>query len=320
MSGEKLSVRINKKQDEAQDIASFELVAAGGSDLPPFAPGAHIDVYVAGLVRQYSLCNGPEDAGRYVIAVKKEIDSRGGSRAMHEELHEGDLINIGAPRNNFHLDQSARHTLLLAGGIGVTPILSMARHLLAAGASFELHYFTRSIAHTAFHSLLSGPEFKGKVNFHYALEPERLGATLHRLLWKRPEGGQLYLCGPRPFMDLVETSAAAGWSPESVHLEYFAADPQSLAGAQEAFQVRLARSGGTYDIPAGKTIVQALAEQGVTIDTSCEQGVCGTCLTGVLEGIPDHRDAFLTEDEQRACDKIMPCVSRAKTPLLVLDL
>ncbi len=316
----KLSVRINKKQMEAQDIASFELVSADGKPLPSFTPGAHIDVHVAGLVRQYSLCNAPADGARYLIAVKREAESRGGSRAMHENLNEGDLITVGEPRNNFQLDLSARHSVLMAGGIGVTPMLSMALHLLATGASFELHYFTRSIAHTAFHALLSGPDFKGKVDFHYALEPERLRTSLHKLLWQRPEGGQLYLCGPRPFMDLVEASAAPGWPPDAVHLEYFSADPESLSGSQESFQVRLARSGGTYDIPAGKTIVQALAEQGVNVATACEQGVCGTCLTGVLEGIPDHRDAFLDDAERSAGDKMLLCVSRAKTPLLVLDL
>ena len=315
-----LSVRISRKQEEALDIASFELVAADGAALPSFTPGAHIDVHVAGLIRQYSLCNSPEDCGRYLIAVKKEAESRGGSRAMHEDLNEGDLVTIGAPRNNFRLELSAGHTMLLAGGIGVTPMLSMANHLLATGASFELHYFPRSIAHTAFHGLLSSPEFAGKVYFHYALEPERLRASLHKLLWQRPEGGQLYLCGPRPFMDLVEASAAAGWPPETVHLEYFSADPESLAGRSDAFRVRLARSGGDYAVPAGKSIVQALAEQGVTVATACEQGVCGTCLTGVLEGVPDHRDAYLDDDEKRANDKMLPCVSRAKTPVLVLDL
>ena len=321
MSKTTLQARVDRIRRETAEVLSFELVAADGCPLPPFTPGSHIDLYVSrDLVRQYSLCNGPGDTDSYVIAVKREAKSRGGSAAMHDRVREGDVITISEPRNNFVLDWSATHQLLLAGGIGVTPILSMARHLNAAGAAFQLQYFTRSIEHTAFHDVLSAPEFYGKVVFHYALQPEGLRAYLRNLLWRRPEGGHIYLCGPRPFMDLVETTAAATWPPESVHLEYFAADPMSLAGSQNEFKVRLARSGGVYTVPENKTIVNALSEHGIRIDTSCEQGVCGTCLTGVLEGVPDHRDVFLTDDEKLAGDKILPCVSRAKTPILVLDI
>lgn len=316
-----LTVRVHKITQEASDIKCFELHSVSGEALPAFTPGSHIDVHVAdGLIRQYSLCNGPDDLAHYQIAVKREVESRGGSQAMHEQVREGDLIKIGAPRNNFMLKESNGPYLLLAGGIGVTPIMSMARHLLARGVPFELQYFTRSIAHTAFHAFLSGPEFQGRVKFHYALEPEGLRAYLRKLLWQYPENGSLYLCGPRVFMDLVESTAAATWPPDAVHLEYFGADPLSLAGEQESFEVRLARSGGTYAVPAGVPITEALAAQGIHIDTSCEQGVCGTCLTGVLEGTPDHRDVYLTDAEKKSCDKIMPCVSRAKSPLLVLDL
>jgi vanillate monooxygenase ferredoxin subunit len=314
-----LTVRVKRIRQEALDIKSFELEAADGRTLPAFTPGSHIDVHLAaGMVRQYSLCGGP--APSYQIAVKKEPDSRGGSLAMHERVKQGDALQISIPRNNFALVPDANYHLLLAGGIGVTPILSMARHLLASGASFELQYFSRSIQYTAFHELLSSPEFKGRVVFHYALEPDAVRAYLRKLLWRRPPGAHLYLCGPRPFMDLVETTAAPTWAPEAVHLEYFAADPASLAGPRERFKVRLARSGGEYAIAPEQSIVQALAEHGVHIETSCEQGVCGTCLTGLLEGKPDHRDVFLTDEEKSAGDKIMPCVSRSRSELLVLDL
>jgi vanillate O-demethylase ferredoxin subunit len=239
---------------------------------------------------------------------------------MHERVKEGDTLRISAPRNNFALVPDANYHLLLAGGIGITPLLSMTRHLLATGASFELQYFSRSIQHTAFHKLLSSPEFKGRVVFHYALEPDAVRAYLRKLLWRHPPGAHLYLCGPRPFMDLVETTAAPTWAPEAVHLEYFAADPASLSGPRENFKVRLARSGGDYVVPADKSIVHALSEQGVHIETSCEQGVCGTCLTGLLEGTADHRDVFLSDEERSAGDKIMPCVSRSRSEVLVLDL
>jgi vanillate O-demethylase ferredoxin subunit len=316
-----LTVKVKNVRQETLDVKSFELVSADAAPLQSFTAGSHIDIQVSpGLVRQYSLCNSPFDSGHYVIAVKKEPQSRGGSAGMHERIKQGDVLKISKPRNNFALASEARHHLLLAGGIGVTPVLSMARQLLVAGASFELQYFSRSIQHTAFHELLSAPEFKGKVSFHYALEPEAVRAYLRKLLWHRPPEGHLYLCGPRPFMDLVETTAAPTWAPEAVHLEYVTADPASLAGPRETFIVKLARAGGEFTIPADKSIVEALAAQGVVVDTSCEQGVCGTCLTGVLAGQPDHRDVFLTDEEKQAGDKMMPCVSRSKSEVLVLDL
>ena len=316
-----LKVRVERIRPESPEIKSFELVSATREPLPEYTPGSHIDVHIdAGVVRQYSLCNGPAERERYVIAVKREAASRGGSRAMHERIAEGDVLSISAPRNHFPIDPKATHHLLLAGGIGVTPLISMARHLQSCGASFDLQYFTRSVEHTAFHAVLSRPHFDGKITFHYALDPDGLHAYLHRLLWRRPEGAHLYVCGPRPFMDLVETTASATWPPEAVHTEYFTADPMAYAGPREAFEVRLARRGGAYKIPADKSIVGALAEYGVEIPTSCEQGVCGTCLCGVLEGTPDHRDAFLTEAQRKAGDKMMPCVSRAKGTTLVLDI
>jgi vanillate O-demethylase ferredoxin subunit len=210
--------------------------------------------------------------------------------------------------------------VLLAGGIGITPILSMAKHLEATRASYQLQYFTRSRQHTAFRDLLSLPPFGERVLFRYALEPGELHTCLKDLLGHRSEKAHLYVCGPRPFMDLVKATAAAAWPPASVHSEYFCADPGSLADPGGEFEVKLARTGRTYTVPEGKTIVQLLAENDVHIEVSCEQGICGTCLTGVLEGTPDHRDMFLTDDEKSACDRLTPCVSRAKSRLLVLDL
>jgi vanillate O-demethylase ferredoxin subunit len=316
-----LTVRVAAIRDEALDVRSFALVPADARPLPAFSAGSHIDVHVApGLVRQYSLCNDPAETGRYQIAVKREADSRGGSQGMHERVREGALLTISPPRNNFALSPAARHHLLIAGGIGITPLLAMARQLARTGGEFALVYFSRSIAHTAFHDLLSAPEFRSRVSFHYALEPEQVRAYLRKVLWTRPPEGHLYLCGPRPFMDLVEATAAPTWPPSAVHLEYFSADPASLAGPREGFLVKLARHGGEFEIAEGRTIIEVLAEHGVTVETSCEQGVCGTCLTGVLEGEPDHRDVFLTDAEKSANDRMTVCVSRAKTARLVLDL
>ncbi|WP_418320130.1 PDR/VanB family oxidoreductase [Piscinibacter sakaiensis] len=317
----KLNVRVRGIRPASAEVRVLELEAANGTPLPPFTPGSHIDVHLgAGLVRQYSLCNGPADTDRYTIAVKRETDSRGGSAAVHERIKEGDTLEIGAPRNNFELRDTAAHYVLVAGGIGVTPILSMARHLLARGASFELHYFARSIALAAFHDELSAPAFGGRVDFHYALAPEATRAKLRKILWTRRPHAHLYLCGPRPFMDSVEDVASATWPPEAIHVEYFTADQDALAAPRGSFVVKLARSGGDYVVPEELSIAQALAQYGVMVDVSCEQGVCGTCLTGVLGGEPDHRDSFLTDEERRSCDKVMPCVSRARSDVLILDL
>jgi vanillate monooxygenase ferredoxin subunit len=314
-------LKVHRVTQEAEGIRCFDLVSADGASLPAFGAGAHIDLHLGeGLIRQYSLCNGPEQTGSYSVAVKLEPESRGGSRTMHEALKEGDIVRVSGPRNNFPLDATARHHLLLAAGIGVTPLLSMARHLKAAGASYEMKYFTRSPAHTAFHQALSAPDFSDRVDFRYALEPDQLGDCLSDILKVRPEGGHVYLCGPRPFMALVEEVAARTYPPEAVHLEYFSADEALLAGPRESFTVKLAKSGREIEVPAGESILDALARNGLHIDMLCQQGVCGTCLTGVVEGIPDHRDAFLTDAEKRANDKIMVCCSRSLTPQLVLDL
>ncbi len=321
MESKTLLVQVHKIKDEAIDIKSFELVSADGQLFPPITPGSHIDVHIAdGIIRQYSLCNGPDNTQSYLIAVKKEAASRGGSSAMHEKIKVGDTLSIGMPRNNFSLIAQAKRHVLLGGGIGITPLLSMARHLLAGGADFELHYFSRSVKHAAFHEIFSGPEFKDKVIFHLALEADEVRACLRELLGSRPEGAHLYLCGPRFFMDQVEAAAAATWPAQAVHLEYFVADPISLAGPQDAFEVSLARSGGTYVIPEGQSIVDVLAQHGIRIEVSCEQGVCGTCLTGVVSGTPDHRDVFLNSEEKAGGDVILPCVSRCTSPKLVLDL
>ena len=315
-----LTVRIKHIEQQALDVKSFLLVSTDDQPLPAFSAGSHIDVHIGnGITRQYSLCNGPDERDAYLIAVKREPASRGGSARMHE-MQEGDVLTIGAPRNNFALDASASHHVLLAGGIGITPLLSMARQLQADHASFELHYFARSEQHAAFRNLLSAAELSSHVRFHHGLQPDAMQRHLQDFLASRPGGAHLYLCGPRPFMDMVTTCAAAAWPAGTVHLEYFAAAPEDSAGPQDAFRIHLARSGESYEVPQGKSIISILAAHGHALETSCEQGVCGTCLTTVLEGVPDHRDVFLSDAEKAACNKILPCVSRAKSPLLVLDL
>ncbi len=316
-----IEVLVKSISDEAEGIRSFVLAPPAGTVLPAYAAGSHIDVHISqGLVRQYSLCAAGVEPSNYTIAVKREPRSRGGSRFMHEELAVGSTLKIGAPRNNFPLDEQADHSILLAGGIGITPIIAMADRLAALGRSFELHYFARSIAQTAFHDRLSKADYTRQVHFHYSLDPDGVRSYLRKLLWDRRTGGHLYLCGPKPFMDMAETVAAATWPPEAVHLEYFSADPISLAGPRAEFEVSLARTGGTFLVPEDKSIIEVLADNGIDIEYSCEQGVCGTCLTGVLDGEPDHRDMFMTAEEKSANDKMCPCVSRARSSRLTLDI
>jgi vanillate O-demethylase ferredoxin subunit len=316
-----LAVRIAHVRDQAVDIRSFDLIGAPGTSLPPFEPGAHVDVHLAGgIVRQYSLCNGPGEHDRYRIAVKREPDSRGGSRAMHE-LREGDVLTIGPPRNHFPLKHAEGPSVLVAGGIGITPLLAMALQLAADARLFTLHYFTRSLEHTAFRRELSSAGLGEYVTFNYGSPPEAVQSCLADLFRVRPACGQLYVCGPRPFMDLVvQVASAAAWPASAINLEYFAADDAALAAPVTTFRVRLARRGGEYTIPPDRSIVAVLAEHGIAVETSCEQGVCGTCLARVLEGTPDHRDSVLGDDEKAAGGWIACCVSRSHSPVLVLDL
>ena len=316
-----LQVRVARKAVEALDICSFELVAADGRPLPPFSAGSHVDVQLpGGLTRQYSLANDPTESHRYLIAVLRDAASRGGSAAMHDAVHEGDTLTISAPKNHFPLAHDATRHLLLAGGIGVTPILCMAERLAVTGADFEMHYCTRSRSRTAFHERIRASGFAGRVHFHFDDGDAAQRLDLAALLAAPAPGTHLYVCGPRGFMDAVLGSArAGGWPEASLHVEYFNAEVTSH-DADAPFEVQLASSGRVVVVPRERTVVQALADAGVEVPTSCEQGVCGTCLTRVLSGVPDHRDLYLTPDEQAANDQFTPCCSRAKTPRLVLDL
>ena len=317
-------VRVAALAEETADIRRFELESADGTALPAFTAGAHIDLHLGpGLIRQYSLCNTPgegEGSARYVIAVKKEPASRGGSAKLHDSVKLGDVLHVTGPRNHFPIDPTATEHLLLAGGIGVTPMLSMAGHLKAQGQRFRLKYFTRSPAHTAFHQELGSKAWAAHVDFHYAVEPERLRAYLRTVLGHPPAGGHVYVCGPRPFMDMVMDIASTSYPPGAVHSEYFAADPNAQAGARDGFVVRCARSEKEFAVPEGESIINVLSRNGVDVEVMCEQGVCGTCLTGVLQGRPDHRDSYLTPDERASNEKIMVCCSRSLDPVLVLDL
>lgn len=322
MNTSDLRVRVVRKAREALDICAFELVHADGQrSLPAFSAGSHIDVQLPnGLTRQYSLCNDPTESHRYVIGVLRDAASRGGSLALHDQVHEGDVLHISAPKNHFPLAHDAAHSVLLAGGIGVTPILCMAERLHITGASFEMHYCTRSPGRTAFFERIKGSEFAGRVQFHFDDGAPAQKLELQRILSEVKPGTHLYVCGPKGFMDHVLGAArSAGWPAAQLHFEFFGAEI-ARSDADESFEVKLASSGRVVTVGRDQTVVQALAAIGVELETSCEQGVCGTCLTRVLDGEPDHKDMYLTPEEQAANDQFLPCCSRAKSKLLVLDL
>jgi vanillate O-demethylase ferredoxin subunit len=314
------TVRIVRKTVEAQDICSFELVDPDGRPLPRFTAGAHVDVHLPdGLVRQYSLCNNPAETHRYLIAVLRESNSRGGSAGMHA-LAEGALLTISEPRNHFPLADAATHHLLLAGGIGVTPILSMAEQLVRSDVSFDLHYCTRSRSRAAFVDRIEGSAFASLAALHFDDGEASQKLNLATPLQQSAPGTHLYVCGPSGFMDWVlATARAAGWADERLHREYFNAAPVD-ASADRAFEVRIASTGQVIAVAADQSVVEALADHGIEIPVSCEQGVCGTCLTRIREGTPLHRDMFLTPAEQARGDQFTPCCSRATSARLVLDL
>ncbi|HDR9587141.1 TPA: oxidoreductase [Burkholderia stabilis] len=316
-----LTVRVAAKHDEAADICSFELVRADGLPLPPFSAGSHIDVIVpGGPTRQYSLCNAPDENHRYRIAVLRDPKSRGGSAGMHDRVNAGDTLTISAPRNHFALAPGATHSLLLAGGIGVTPILCMAERLARIDASFDMHYCTRSRPRTAFLDRIARAPYAGRVQVHFDDEADSQRFDIAARLAVPEPGTHLYVCGPKGFMDAVLTTArASGWPEAQLHYEFFAADERQK-DQDGRFEVEIASSGRVIVVEKNESVVQALAKAGIEIETSCEQGVCGTCATRVLAGEPEHFDLCLTPDERAANDQFLPCCSRSKSARLVLDL
>lgn len=319
-TNQKITVRVASKRMVAEGIALFDLVSVAGEQLPPFTAGSHIDVQVPnGLVRQYSLCNDPRDSHHYSIAVQKEPNSRGGSTGMHDLLHEGHDLNISVPRNHFPLMRSAKKSLLLAGGIGITPLLSMAIELSNSEASFELHCCSRNRKRAAFVDQLQS-KFGQQVKFHFDDGDEGQKLDLNSLLSNPSPEVHLYTCGPKGFMDAVlDTARSSGWNDQNLHYEFFSA-PQTSFDTEDVFEVVVASSGRVIPVTKDQTILAALTGHGIDLPFSCEQGVCGTCLTNVLEGIPDHRDMYLTPEEQSANDKMLVCCSRAKSPRLVLEI
>ena len=318
MSG--LEMRVAAIRREAEGILGFDLVPVTGGTLPVFTAGAHIDVMLPGLpARQYSLCNAPGETDRYQIAVLREPASRGGSRHLHERVATGDRLLIGPPKNHFELAPGAGHSLLIAGGIGVTPILAMAEALAAKSAPFALHYCARSAARMAFADRLAAAPFRDRVHLHLDDGPEDQRLPLAALLAARGPEDHVYICGPSGFLDWVKSAAlAAGWPEEAVHTEYFSGSVEQR-DSDSAFEIEVAGSGQVVTVAKGQTALDALLAAGLDVPNSCTEGVCGMCMTRVIDGRPDHRDQFLTAAERARNDCFMPCSSRALSARLVIE-
>ncbi|WP_159833916.1 PDR/VanB family oxidoreductase [Burkholderia sp. 8Y] len=312
------TVVVTKKDQVAEGIFRFELRDEEGHALPPFTAGAHLTVRVPnGANRNYSLCNDPDETDRYVIAVKRDAAGRGGSVSMADEVAEGGRIDVSEPRNEFGLSERARSFVFVAGGIGITPILSMMRHLRAtSGPRFKLYYVSRSPETTAFLDELSSAEWKPHVVIHHDHGDLANALDFWPVFEKPGSGAHVYCCGPRALMDSVR-DMTGHWPTGTVHFESFGVD-QSRAAENTPFSVKLERSGRSFEIPKDRSILEILRDNGIRAPSSCESGTCGSCRTTLCAGEADHRDMVLGDDEKR--DQIMICVSRAKSEELVLDL
>jgi vanillate O-demethylase ferredoxin subunit len=315
-----LEVRVKRISYEAEGINSYDLVSPTGGDLAPFTAGSHVDLHLSnGMVRSYSLVNDQRERHRYVIAVNKDAAGRGGSRFVHDNMRVGDTIQVSYPRNNFALHEGAELSVLIAGGIGITPLFSMVRQLETLGRPWELFYAARTRSAAAFLDNLNALRPDVGRNLHLDFDDKRSGRVfdLAAIVKNAPACTHLYCCGPLPMLEAFE-AATADCPTDHVHVEYFQArEARAIAGG---FEVRLARSNRTIAVEAGKTILDALLDAGIAANHACAEGVCGTCETRVIDGTPDHRDQFLSKDEQAANKSIMICCSGAKCRTLVLDL
>jgi phthalate 4,5-dioxygenase reductase subunit len=316
-ASEMMPLTIWRKTEIARDIFLFELGPREPGDLPGFTAGSHLLVQAPnGIARRYSLCNAPSDRGRYLIAVKRDPAGRGGSLSMAQDTAVGDVLLVSPPLNYFPLSDDAASHVLIAGGIGITPMRAMLHELIARRADFRLIYCTRSPEATAFRQELSDPALAGRIRVHHDHGDPKHSLAVRPLLADRPEGAHVYCCGPRPLMQAVR-DAANHWPSATVHFEDFGTSAVPGEGADRPFLVRLAKSGTILDVPVGVSILDALRREGIAVPSSCESGTCGSCRTRLLDGTADHRDFVLDDDEQEG--EIMICVSRARSGMLTLD-
>lgn len=315
-----MQLSIRSIAPEASDIISLELVSPSGAMLPPFTAGAHINLQLGnGLTRSYSLLNDPSERDRYVVAVNKDPESRGGSRYIHETLRQGQTLEVSEPRNNFPLVEDASLVVLIAGGIGITPLLGMIRRLESLGRPWKLVYNVRTRRKGAFLREVQALEdlAPGRVQLHIVDECGGDFIDMDALVQCFPTDAHLYCCGPAPLLQAFE-QACTSRPADQIHVEYFSA--QQEAAAAGGYDVVLSRSQRTFRIELGKSILNTLLEYGVEVSHACQEGVCGACQTKVIEGTPDHRDSFLTPREKSGGKTMMLCCSGSLSDTLVLDL
>ncbi len=315
-----LQVRVKSVTYEAERINSYELRPLEGGELPPFTAGAHIDVRLHnGFTRSYSLTNPQGERHRYVIAVANDTASAGGSRYIHEHVRAGDRLTITPPRINFVLVEDAKHSVLIAGGIGITPIWCMVQRLVALGRSWELHYSARTHETAAFLepvTALRDNRNRNPVVLNFDFEPDGKLLNLKKIIGNAAADAHLYCCGPTGMLEAFE-QATESRPRDHVHVEYFSA--KEAPATSGGFTVSFAKSNVKIFVEEGKTILDAMIGAGLSPPRSCCEGVCGTCEMRVIEGIPDHRDMVLTDAERKANKSILICCSGAKSETLVLD-
>lgn len=318
-----LKLLVRQVRFEGRGINSYELVDPEGAQLPSFTAGAHIDIHLAdGVVRQYSISNAPRERHRYVIAVLRDERGRGGSKALHDQLRVQDIVRVSRPRNNFHLVDGAHRVLLIAGGIGVTPLKAMAHELDDAGIDYEMHYCAKDARSAAFAEEFEPMRASGRLHFHFDGGDPSAGLDIRDLLNTPREGEHVYYCGPGGFMKAC-ADAAQHWPTGTVHFEHFKAPErapgeQAANDASDSFIVRIASTGQEIEVTKDESIAEALAGAGVAMETSCCAGLCGTCKVRYLQGEVEHNDCIMSDEEK--AEFLTACVSRATSKLLVLDL
>ncbi|MBT5076804.1 MAG: oxidoreductase [Rhodospirillales bacterium] len=321
-----LELKVTEARNLTHSIKMFELVAVGGGDLPEFDAGAHIDIHTgAGVVRSYSLANDPADRSRYVTAILREENGGGGSKWMHDTVAIGDVLKTSEPSNNFPLKEDAGESIFLAGGIGITPMMAMGHRLKSIGGKCHLHYCSKSADDTAFLEEAK-TLFGDNITFHHDGGDPSKGIKKNEVFAIRPDGAHLYVCGPAGLLNAVRT-AVAHWPDDAVHFELFTSarteeeQAEVATRGNEAFEIELAKTGTTLTVPADKTILDVLLDEGLSVPYACEEGWCGACIIDLVSGKGDHRDEVLSNAEKEADNKIQVCISRAMPgEKLVLDL
>lgn len=312
-----IKVKIIARDDQGQGVMVITMAALDNQPLPPFEAGAHVDLYLGdGLLRQYSLCSSPHNHGTYRLGILKSPESRGGSARAHQ-INPGDIVEISAPRNLFPLDHTANHSLLISGGIGVTPMLAMADTLYRQGKSFEFIYCAKSRATAGFVDEILSGHWSDLARLHFSDENAKKRISLSEILSDAPYNTHLYVCGPEGFMQWVLGSAEeSGFSDQQLHKEFF---NKTVETSGNSFTVHVANLNKEVMVLENQSITEALSDAGIKVKVSCQQGICGTCLANVLSGTPDHRDSYLTEDEKEDNDQIILCCSRSRSERLEIE-